>query len=353
MIVAVEVVVVGAGMMTPVGLSAPETAASARSRTARIAEIDWYDRRFRNFVVGAVPEDGLPDLDAEVDKQLMSARESRMLRLADPPLQEALAVLPKTAAPVPLILGLPEFQTRVPLKPVAFIDRLVAQTKARVNPAKSVGLLQGRSAGLLAVKEACDRLQQQTADFALAGGVDSLVDLYVLGTLDLEKRVRNDVNGDGFTPGEGAGFVLLTTAESAQRYGMTVWARVPAAASGHEPGHVHSDEPYKGDGLAQTFEALFNAADSLPPVASIYASFNGERYWAKELGVSVLRHKPRFQESYRLEHPAECCGDLGAAIGPVMLGLASLGIRDGYRRGPALVYASSDLGARAAVVVSQ
>ena len=49
-----------------------------------------------------------------------------------------------------------------------------------------------------------------------------------------------------------------------------------------------------------------------------------------------------------MHHPADCSGDSGAACGPIMAGLAALGIRDSYRRTPALVYGSSDRGARAA-----
>jgi len=60
--VASEVVVVKTAMITPIGLSAPETEASARARTARLTEIEWRDRRFKPFVVGLVPDDGLPDL---------------------------------------------------------------------------------------------------------------------------------------------------------------------------------------------------------------------------------------------------------------------------------------------------
>ena len=52
-----------------------------------------------------------------------------------------------------------------------------------------------------------------------------------------------------------------------------------------------------------------------------------------------------------MHHPADCHGDTGAAAGPLMAGLAALGIRDGYRRPPRLVYGSSDRGERAALVV--
>jgi 3-oxoacyl-[acyl-carrier-protein] synthase-1 len=52
-----------------------------------------------------------------------------------------------------------------------------------------------------------------------------------------------------------------------------------------------------------------------------------------------------------MHHPADCCGDTGAAAGPLMTGLAALGLAGGYRRGPCLVYGSSDRGGRAALAV--
>jgi 3-oxoacyl-[acyl-carrier-protein] synthase-1 len=52
-----------------------------------------------------------------------------------------------------------------------------------------------------------------------------------------------------------------------------------------------------------------------------------------------------------MHHPADCLGDTGAACGPIMAGLAALGIAGGYRRSPCLVYGSSDDGPRAALGV--
>jgi 3-oxoacyl-[acyl-carrier-protein] synthase-1 len=52
-----------------------------------------------------------------------------------------------------------------------------------------------------------------------------------------------------------------------------------------------------------------------------------------------------------MHHPADCFGDAGAAVGPAMIGLAVHGIRARYRNSPSLVYASSDNGERAAILV--
>jgi 3-oxoacyl-[acyl-carrier-protein] synthase-1 len=348
---ATGVMVVGCGMMTPVGLSALETAASVRSRVQRLTEIEWRDSRFMNFTVGIVPEEGLPNLDPGLENLPLSYREARMLRLAAVPLQEALVALPNAAGAIPLLLGMPELQTTVPLNTENFLARLITQTKASVEPSRSKAFPQGRASGLLAVNEAIDLLTHDRAEFVLVGGVDSYVDLYIMGTLDMHKRVRTEVNPDGFTPAEGAGFMLLTGAETAQKYDLSGVARLVARSAGRESGHIYSDEPYRGEGLAETFGALFAVIDNAPEVGCVYASFNGEHYWAKEFGVAMIRHRSRFADDYQMEHPAECFGDVGAACGPIMLVLACLGIKAGYRRSPALTYCSSDYGDRATVLI--
>lgn len=347
-----EIVIVGIGMVTPVGLSPTETAASARGRTARIAATTFIDRRNKRINAGCVPDDGLPPLADALVAEPLQAREARVLRLAHVAVEQALSNLPKDAKPPGVIIGLPEQHTRLPIDAAAMIARLATQTEGGFDLGKSQGLPVGRAAGLLAVQAAMEQLNAGEADFVLAGGVDTYLDAYVLGTLDLAGRVRHDDNSDGFAPGEGAALLLLTTTDTAARHNLVPLAKLAAAAGGQEPGHLASDEDYLGEGLAAAVEQALAAANGQPPIGCVYASFNGERYWAKEFGVALLRQRDKFAEDLQMEHPAECFGDLGAAHGAVMLGLASLGLAGGYRRSPAVVYASSDFGARAVVIAA-
>ncbi len=346
------IVIVSAGLVSPVGLSLPETAAAARTRVSRLREIDWYDRRQEPFIVGQVPEDGMPPLvDALVAKSLQS-REVRMLRLAQVALEEAVAVLQGAGGPLPLLLGLPEQHTTLPIQAQAFLKHLAVQAPGLVDAGRSVAAARGRAAGLIALREAVARLRRGDSPFVLVGGVDSLVDPYVLGTLDLQGRVRNSVNNDGLSPAEGAAVLLLSLASTAQAQGLQPLALLLGAANGHEPGHLYADEPYKGEGLAAAFAALLTEAAPPQPIASVYCSFNGERYWAREYGVARLRQSHAFAAEHPMEHPAECFGDLGAAHGPALAALAAHGVRHGYRRAPCLVFASSDHGDRAAALLA-
>jgi len=119
-----------------------------------------------------------------------------------------------------------------------------------------------------------------------------------------------------------------------------------------EPGYLYSEEPYRGDGLAQAVQQLAQSRALAGPIQEVYSSMNGENHWAKEWGVARIRANGTFSADHGMHHPADCYGVTGAACGPLMTGLAALGIKQGYRGGPALVYGSSDRGQRAALVVS-
>jgi 3-oxoacyl-[acyl-carrier-protein] synthase-1 len=343
--------ILAAGCINPLGLGLGEIAAAARARVARMREIAILDHRLEPFIAASVPDEGLPPLTNALADKPPPAREARMLRLAHAALAEVLAPLPPDTAPIPLLLGLPEQASAQPLDPALFLHRLALQSGAPLDLARSIAVARGRAAGLMALHQAATRLAAGETDYILLGGVDSLLDPYVLNKLDLDHRIRNADNNDAFTPGEGAAFLLL--GDPARRGSKHPLATVLAAATGFEPGHLYADDvPYLGEGLAASVSTLFAETPPRPPVACTYASFNGERYWAREFAVTRLRNVAHFTDNMQMEHPAECCGDLGAAHGPFLAALAAHALAGGYRPGPCLVYASSDYGDRAAALLS-
>ena len=348
-----DIVIVGAGLVTPIGLTLPETAAAARARVARLRECGLHDRRFEPYVVGQVPDEGLPDLAPALAELPLQSREARMLRLAAVAIEEALAPLQSLKpGPVPLMLGLPEHHTTLALVPAHFLHRLTLQLPGVLDRDASLAAPRGRAAGLGALPHASARLATGAPKYMLVGGVDSLVDPYVLGTLDMEGRIRHGANSDGFTPSEGAAMLLLTQARTAQAHGLEPLARVCATGQGQEPGHLYADAPYLGEGLAAAVAQVFATDPPEAPVASVWCSFNGERYWAREFSVARTREARHFAPAHAMEHPAECFGDLGAAHGPALAALAAHALRHRYRGSPGLVLASSDRGDRAASLLA-
>jgi 3-oxoacyl-[acyl-carrier-protein] synthase-1 len=284
----------------------------------------------------------------------LTPREHRMLRLATQPLRECLTALPMGAPKPGLVAALPSPRLtsgQRPIDPAGFLSRLSAQVGGALELGRSDASPTGRAGGIAAIHMAAAYVAAGSAPFMVAGGVDTYKDLFVLGTLDQQKRVKSATNLDGFIPGEAAAFVLLTTRAVAQQSGLHPLAAVTPGAFGEETGHLYSEAPYRGDGLAQTVSALV-ATGALPlPFREVYSSMNGEGHWAKEWGVSHMRNRAAFDPSHGMHHPADCTGDTGAACGALMVGLAALGLAGGYRRSPCLVYGSSDDGPRAALGV--
>ena len=342
-----DVAIVGLGMITAVGLTAGATAASVRSATMRFSETSLMDRQLEPFILAEVVEDALPAISDRITPGELTGRGARLLRLGTVALTECLKAMPPRRPRPGLVLSLPETSTTLALDARQFLARFAKQTEDAFDITRSDASHQGRSGGLAALGQAAETIRAGRAELMIAGGIDTYRDLYVLGTLDLEQRVKSSVNLDGFIPGEGAAFLLLSRAGAA----IAPLAMVSQVAQAFENGHLYSPEPYRGDGLASAVQQLVNSGSVEGPIQEVYSSMNGEHHWAKEWGTAFIRNSGAFLPGHGTHHPADCFGDTGAACGPLMAGLAALGIKQGYRRSPALVYGSSDRGQRAAVLV--
>jgi 3-oxoacyl-[acyl-carrier-protein] synthase-1 len=301
-----------------------------------------HDRLFKPLTLALFPEEELPPLDETLGLRGLTTRQRRMLRLAAAPLRQALESLPTGAVPPPLFLGLPQGRSEQ-VEAGELIPCLAIQSKARFDEKSSQVFPRGRAAGIFAMEAAAAYLAKGKAERVLVGGVDTYLDLALLAELDREERVLRSEVRDGFIPGEGAAFVLLKSAGSRAALGASQNVRVLGIGTAADTGHLYSDKPAKGEGLALAMENLFRTVPRSPgPVATVYAGFNGESFWAKEWGVAQIRHSDRIATSAGMEHPADCHGDLGAATAPMLLALAGASLSAGMRASPALVVASSD-----------
>lgn len=345
-------VIVGVGMLTAVGIGTKQIAASVRAGIARMGETSLYDKRFQPFKMGLVPDEALPPLVPSLEEVVgLTSRQMRMLRLGALALQEALKDVQNVAS-IPVLLGTPDaLPDRADPAGEQFLTHLATQAGITFNLQRSKLFPQGRAAGLIALKEGIERIASGQDTQVVVGGVDTYLDLYLLGTLDMEGRILAEGVMDGFVPGEGAGFLLLAL-DKAVFAEQKPMVRVVAVSTGTEKGHRYSDEIYRGEGLANTVQQLFAAVPSSgEPVRTVFAGFNGESFWAKEWGVTYLRSKEKFEEPLRMEHPVDCFGDPGAALGPLMIGLATVGMQKGYLKGPSLIWCSSDREQRGATLV--
>ena len=335
-------------MITAVGANATMTAAAVRAGVSGYRASRFFTQGTRQPITMAqIPSEILQSPAFDFDE---GSYDNLLIIMALLAMREALGTR-AIKRPLPLLLTVPEAT-----EPAGDPKRLIAvlcQQKDLPLTANGVRYLaSGRAGGIEGLALAQHVLTQQKAEFVLIGGSDSHAKLARLRPLETDGRLLTPANRDGFAPGEGAGFVLLTRdpAHAQVRDGYTVALRQPA--SGEEAGHLRSSEPYRAEGLDHVFKQVLQgyAGDR---IETVYASLNGEHYFAKEYGVAFVRNSRYFHDKVELQHPADCLGDLGAATGAVLVGLAAedLWKRPGARA--ALVYCASDGPMRAGVLVEK
>jgi 3-oxoacyl-[acyl-carrier-protein] synthase-1 len=335
-------------VLCAIGRGTDQVWASTRAGIARIGSSHVMDRHFEPIQMGLVPEDGLGTLTPEIDELPLPSRARRILRLAAPSFE---AVGKDIGRPVPVFIGLPALTPAEAPWIVHVPSYLQKLTNVSVDLQRSAIVPHGRAAGLMALELAMNALAADSNATAIVGGVDSFLDLRLLSVLDGEQRILGPRVMDGFIPGEGAAFCVLSGAATAKR--GTPHAVVHAAASTMDAGHRYGTEPAKGEGLALALDQVRQRAGQLPgPIATTFAGFNGESSEGKLWGVARLRHSDFFSSTMLIEHPADKYGDAGAATGAMLLALAAKSLSIGARPGPALVWAASDREPRACAVVS-
>jgi 3-oxoacyl-[acyl-carrier-protein] synthase I len=339
-----------AALLTPVGLRASQTCGSVGAGIARFSQLSWKDKAYDPFVMASISEGCLPVIDIH-DKRLqhLGLREQRMLRLFAG-LREELAAF-DLQQEIPLIIGLGQYAQLSDGDRENDIRQLTEILGVNFDLKLSSIITKGRASGLLAIIEAIKIIESQSAQAVLVGGCDTYKDLELLGRLDVDARLKSETNRDGFIPGEGAGLLLLTAEPLLKKRVSNSEYQIMATATGFEEGHLHSEKPYRGEGLSLTFKSLFNQFPL--KLETVYSTMNGESYWGKEWGVATIRYGEHLAEDYSFEHPADCYGDLGAASGPVMAALAMDSLENKSRKGPVLIYTSSDDGERAAIIIDK
>jgi hypothetical protein len=83
----------------------------------------------------------------------------------------------------------------------------------------------------------------------------------------------------------------------------------------------------------------------LTPILSLYDSFGNN-----ELKVSLTRNMALFADPFDIQHPVDCLGDIGAAMGCTLIGIISAAARPPFQH--YLLCCSSDLAHRAAIRLS-
>ena len=358
-----SVAITGMGAVTPVGLSAPATAAALRAGIARLGaiastqvEAEYGERQ--PATGGRVPLEWLNggprdeqwpgherwqfDLPPP-EHWLVPDGPERLIDMAAVAANEARAGR-NLSRDWGLFLGLGEDERE------AEIAAGVRSALGDWQPRMTEVIGRGRASGLAAVHRAVEEISAKRITGALVGGVDSLVRPSVYERLADAGVIKDaDENPQGVNPGEAAAFLVLEAKDG------EVLARVRGTGIAEEP-TAGTDKPNESRGLVAAIRA---ARTTLKDRPLTICDLNGDRYRALEWGIALiralgdLRWRDGVAPADEFWHLADCIGDTGAASGVLKCVWAVESLRKEYSvAGDVLVWGASDGKLRGATVIT-
>lgn len=342
-----RMIILAEGAVTPLGMSAA-TCAAVRAALTGFAESDFFQDTPDPvpLVAAQVPLGPPPAQDQTFD---------RLVRLAAAALLECLEMPTLRPDRTALLLGHREAYRDDPDLDGRAADLLPAieqELQVRFHAASRV-LPDGNAAVWRGLLLARDLLTAGQVEACIVGGVDSFLNAPDLSRFEDAFRLKREDVPQGFIPGEGAAFVALALPDPAQT--MTSAAEIQGVGLADEDPAVTivSDGHPTGKGLQRALQAALRDA-TIPEAQVVFrvSDLNGEYYRGIESVLAQNRVYRTHREQMDIWLPAACVGELGAAVGALMLILASTGMKKNYAPGPlAMCEASSDGGLRGGCLI--
>src|SRR4029079_13091795 len=102
-----------------------------------------------------------------------------------------------------------------------------------------------------------------------------------------------------------------------------------------ETATITSNQPLRGEGLTEAIlNALADASCEMHEIDFRITDNSGEHYYFKEGALALSKTLRRRKEVFDIWHPADCIGEVGAAVGTAALAVAVLAAKKGYSLGP-------------------
>lgn len=330
--------IVSVGMVTAVGLDAPSSCAAMRARLDGFRETRFVGPG-GDWLIGA-----------PVPLPRNWVGEKRLEHLAAGAISEAFASGEAARDQTALLLCLAE-EGRIgsPVRDSSRFMRAIAKILEFEPHIASRIITHGRPSGHVALDHARKLIASGAVSNVMIVGVDSYLSTLAVGHHLRQNRLLTADNANGFIPGEAAAAVLCARSSngSLSLFGLGL-ARDPA------PINNPRDLPLRGDGMASAYRlALDETGIGLNRVGYRIADLIGEQYWFKQTTLASLRLERDATGFQDLWSPAESLGNVGAAVVPLMIGMAYFAARKGYAAGnPVLIEASGDDGACGAAIVA-
>ena len=197
------------------------------------------------------------------------------------------------------------------------------------------------ASGGQAVGAAARLIRRGTADLALAGGFDSMINpvglagFCLLGALSPDNDTPEqasrpfDRTRNGFVLGEGAGFLVLEEWQAAERRGATIYAELAGEGSSLSSYRITDSHP-SGDGPIQAMRrALADACVRPEDVDYLNAHGTSTRMNDRSECVAVRSVFGAHTDSIAVSSTKSLMGHLIAAAGAVEAAICALVVREG------------------------
>lgn len=349
-----DIVLTGIGMRTSLGNDTAQTAAAVRAGLSRFAA--WPH-------AGIGPEEGAlvtaaldPDLGdlPWIEKAIDMAPQPLHEALWQAGLYEGIEWRAAGRGPLAAFIATPRLK-RAGIAPEAmevFLDDLKVHCIAPLQADALEVIPADQPAAILAIARAIQAIQTRTAALAVVGAIDSHLHSPWLEDLLDARRLKWETTSSGLIPGEAVAFAVLEPRAQAEARGAHPLARIAAVAVDRETVPLGPQHPIRAEGLSRAVKTVLAAAGGGAAIDRVIGDCNGERWRFLEWAVAENRCLHTLPRGWRIWHPADCLGDVGAAFGLVALGLAQRAFARGYAgSGGFLIASAAWTGERAALAV--
>jgi len=332
--------ILGSGMVTGVGLTAPASCAAIRCAIDNFAETRFQDDE-GEWIIGSQVQLEIPCRGLERLANMAVSAIQQCLVHADGARTESIALLLCVA------------EENRPGRLEGLNDKLFQMIEnalgIRFHPGSGT-IPRGHTAGGLAMIEAQRLIYEERVSYCVIAGTDSMLVRSSLDAYQDQQRLLTSYNSNGFIPGEAGCAVLVSSPRGGRRKELLCIG----IGAGWEEASLDSEKPLRADGMVQAFNAAFGDANTLiSEIDYRITDANGEQYWFKEAALAVTRTLRARKELFEIWHPVDCVGEVGAAIGPCVLSVALAAASKSYAPGAIVLCHFSEGSERLALILAE
>ncbi len=337
--------VVGVGMISCLGEGAEINAAAMRCEYDGFQQTEFTQPFTQAIQIGAPIETDLSGI-------------KKLSYMSTVVVKQAIAKLPKNYQGLTVLYCMPDNTIETFFNTNAALREIIAETFKKLplgtlSKASNV-FWQQRYGFISALKQAQKLIHQNKHEFVLIVTLDSLLSNAILrkygGELNAENcRLLCEENSNGFIPGEAATAILLSSPTIADSEII-----ISGVGEGVENAAIDNEENVlTGSGLANAINQASNDAGvDIHKTHFRVSSVSGEDYFFKEAALAQIKTLKQKVSEQPLWHPADNVGEVGAAIGGVIVIMAYYAFIKQYAPGnSALCQISNDNSLRGAFIM--